>query len=845
MNGTAGGTEIPVPVQRRDAPPAELAGMRELIGSLPAATAYLSGPDLVIDFANDACRRLVGDRDLVGRPLSEALPELAAQGQVERLARSMETGEPVRGSKAEVWIHRRGQAEQRFVDYVYQPVRDAGGGVAGIWLFAADVGAHVRGLRELAEMASQLAAAEQQRWALFETMPAGVVYYAADGSVLSANPAARRILGLSEAEMTTWPLATVRRAVREDGTPFRPEELPVRRALRTGEVIRDVMMGVPHGRTGELRWLLATAVPDARDDQGRSQRAYVMFTDLTEQRLAEAALRQSTSLLGRLREANVLGVVTSTEQGGVHEANDAFLTMIGYSRDDLAAGRISYQSITAPEWAARDRRALEQLRTTGACQPYDKEYVHLEGHRVPVLVGAAVIDWKPLRWVTFVVDLTTRQRAEEERAELLARERAALAEARSAGERLTFLLRAGALVAATHDRDELLDQVTQLVVPSLADYCVVFLPTADGKLCASALTHADPARSRRLAALRDHPVPTAGPLMSQAAYTTGTTQLVRDVAAELSSWASVDPGMTEIVASVHPRSALAIPLLAGQRSLGVLVMGRGRGRPRFATADAEVVEEIGRRLAVGLANADTFAREHVIAETLQRSILPDTLPEVPGLDLAVRYLPATEGANIGGDWYDAFPVQGGRIALVTGDVAGHSIGSASIMGQVRSMLRAYAIDHPQPGRVLQRTNAALARLLPDTLASAVYAVLDPASGRLTYANAGHPPPIVITGAGQAEYLEDTAGVMLGACTSTTFTTGRRRLPPGAGLLLYTDGLIEDRHRDITESLTRMADTLRRSAPLSAAQLCATAHAALLGTAARADDVCLLAARLTG
>ena len=818
--------------------------MQELVASMPAAVAYLSGPDLVIRFANDACFQLVGDRELLGRPLSEALPELAEQGAVEILARIMETGKPVRGRKAGVLIHRHGHAEQRFVDYVYQPVRATGDGDAGILLYAADVTAHVRDRRELGEVADRLGAAEERHRVLFETMPQGVVHYAADGSVLGANPAARRILGLSESEMTSWPLATVRRAVREDGTRFRPEERPMARALSTGQMVSDVMMGVPHGQTGELRWLLATAVPDARDDQGRPQRAYVMYTDLTEQRKVEAALRESTGLLGRLREANVLGVVTSTEQGA-YEANDAFLDIIGYSHDDLAAGRVSYQSITAPQWAARDRQALEQMRRTGAFRPYDKEYVHRDGHRVPVLVGGAVIDWNPLRWVTFVVDLTARQHAERERAELLARERAALAEASSAGERLTFLMRAGALVAATRDRDELLDQVTQLVVPSLADYCVVLLPTADGKLCASALTHADPALARKLAALREHPVPTVGPLISQRAYTTGTTQLVRDVAAELPSWAAVAPDMTKIVASVHPHSALAAPLLAGQRTLGVMVMGRGGGRPRFAGADTEVVEEIARRLTTGLANADTFAREHAIAETLQRSILPDTLPQIPGLDLAVRYLPATQGADVGGDWYDAFPLEGGRIALVTGDVAGHSIGSASVMGQVRSMLRAYAIDNPNPGRVLRRTNTALARLLPETLASVVYAVLDLGTGDLTYANAGHPPPIVITGTGQAEYLDDTTGTMLGACTDTTFTTGLRRLSPGNGLLCYTDGLIEDRHRDITKGFLLLAEALRLSAPFSAEHMCATVEAALLGAAHRADDVCLLAAHLTG
>ena len=157
-----------------------------------------------------------------------------------------------------------------------------------------------------------------------------------------------------------------------------------------------------------------------------------------------------------------------------------------------------------------------------------------------------------------------------------------------------------------------------------------------------------------------------------------------------------------------------------------------------------VVEELSRRLAAGLANTDTFTREHAIAETLQRSLLPDALPAVPGLDLAVRYLPATEGAAVGGDWYDAFPVADGRIGLVIGDVSGHNIASASIMGQVRSMLRAYAIDDPDPGAVLERTNAAVARLLPDALATVVYAVLNPASGDLVYANGGHPPPIVAT-----------------------------------------------------------------------------------------------------
>jgi PAS domain S-box-containing protein len=563
--------------------------------------------------------------------------------------------------------------------------------------------------------------APPQEWyrTLFETLPHGVIHYHADGSIIDVNPAASQMLGVDPAGVTSWPVVPPGRVVREDGSPFPVEDLPVPVALRTGEIVAGVVVGVRHGRTGELRWVRITAVPDAWDDQGRPCRAYAIFTDLTDQR-----------------------------------------------------------------------------------------------------------------------------RTEREQAELLASTSAARADADSAREGLAFLMRAGALVAATRDRDELLDQIVKLVVPTLADSCVVFLPTADGTLLASALGHIVPAQEVQLAGLRAHPIAPAGPLLSQRAYASGTTQLSTDAAADMPAWTRAEPDAMSIVQRMRPRSAISTPLLAGQNSLGVIALYRGAGRAAFTETDVAVVEELGRRLAAGLANTDTFAREHAIAETLQRALLPEALPRIPGLDLAVRYLPATEGATVGGDWYDAFPLAGGRVGLVIGDVSGHNIASASTMGQLRSLLRAYAIDNPRPGRALQRTNAAVAQLLPDALASVVYGVLDPATGDLAYANAGHPPPIVVSRDGQAEYLEDTADIMLGACAAVSFTTGHRRLPPGASLLCYTDGLIEVRRRDIREGLTALAETLQRSRPGSAEQTCATVQGALVGTA-RQDDICLLTARLTG
>jgi PAS domain S-box-containing protein len=816
--------------------------MLEVFSGLPVAVAYLAGRDLVFEFANEECLQLIGGRDALGLPVREALPELAEQGHFELLDAVLESGQPLRRHEGEFWLCRSpGQPEQVFVDFVYQPVHDADGVVAGVLVFAADVSANVRDRLAGAALAAELAETQDRYRTLFETLPQGVIYYAADGLIIAANPAASAILGVDADQMLTWPQAATWHAVHENGSPFQPQELPVTVALRTGEVVTDVIMGVPHGQTGELRWLRVTAVPDARDANGRPQRAYAMFRDLTQQRQVEAALRERTELMGRLGDAGVLGVVLVGEDR-VHDANDAFLAIIGYSRDDLAAGRVNWREISPPEWAAVQDDAVAQLRRSGACRPFQKEYLHRDGHRVPVLIGAAVTSRDPLRWASFVIDLTARQRAEQERAKLLARERTAHTEANIARERLALVLRAGGLVAAARDRDELLWHACQLVVHSLADFCMLFLPDGDG-LRATMIAYRDPNRGAMSADLSGQPVPAACWTAVAKAYASGTSQVVREAPAQTAPRSDPSPKLREIMARLRLETVLAAPLMAGLRPLGVLAIGRSAGEPDFTETDIAVAGELTRQVGAGLANADISARDHTVAETLQRSLLPSALPCIAGLDLAVRYIPGTDGIEVGGDWYDAFPLGPGQIGLVIGDVAGHNITAASHMGQVRHLLRAYALDTPDPGDVLARTDAALSRLLPETMATAVYAVLDLRTGGLRYANAGHPAPVCATAAGQAEYLNDTSGTMLGAASDRTFTTGHWRLAPGASLLLYTDGLIERRHQDITEGFTALADAMHKAAGLNPEQTCATVQSELLSDAKRDDDVCLLAVRL--
>jgi serine phosphatase RsbU (regulator of sigma subunit) len=435
------------------------------------------------------------------------------------------------------------------------------------------------------------------------------------------------------------------------------------------------------------------------------------------------------------------------------------------------------------------------------------------------------------------------RQAREERADLERRERAARAQAEYAGERLAFLVRAGAMVAATRNRHELLEHAAALVVPALADHCLVFLPTAEGKLRATSLAHRDPARAPALAEFQRYEIPPAGPMSTQTAYSTGTSQLMQQAETRATRWQGLPARLLNSLIMLRANSVLATPLLVNGHPAGVLTLARDAQRPPFTAADVEVAEEFARRLADGIATADRFAREHTIAETLQRSLLPGALPEVAGVDLSACFMPASDTVHVGGDWYDAFPLGQSRIGLIIGDVSGHNITSAAVMGQVRSLLRAYALDYPGPAEVLSRTSDALTRVLPDALASAVYAVLDVTTGELSYANAGHPPPLVTTRAGNCGYLSEEPGTMLGAAPGLRYRSHSLRLDAGCGLLLYTDGLIESRTRDISDGLDALASALRGVTARTAAQICGAAESILRSSPIRADDVCLLAALL--
>jgi serine phosphatase RsbU (regulator of sigma subunit) len=237
-----------------------------------------------------------------------------------------------------------------------------------------------------------------------------------------------------------------------------------------------------------------------------------------------------------------------------------------------------------------------------------------------------------------------------------------------------------------------------------------------------------------------------------------------------------------------------------------------------------------------------LAEEHRIKESLQRAVLPARLPSVTGVELAARYLPADMPSLVGGDWYDAFCLPDGSLAVATGDVVGHDLDAAATMGQVRNALRAYAFSDDPPAEVLARLNRLITGLGDNGLATALFGRIDPAQRAFRWSCGGHPPPLLIGAAGP-RLLSCPAGVMLGAVPSGRYDDARVAVEPGDLLVLYTDGLIERRDSDLDQGFAALADAAGDLHGRPAEAACAALMDRLLPDEEHEDDVCLLVLRV--
>jgi hypothetical protein len=401
-------------------------------------------------------------------------------------------------------------------------------------------------------------------------------------------------------------------------------------------------------------------------------------------------------------------------------------------------------------------------------------------------------------------------RSGERQRELLETEQAARTAAEAARARLAFLSHVGAVLGASLDHRQVLSRLSTLLVPRIARRTQVWLIAESGEL---ELYGAPPSLPG------DPPDPAAPAVVRRVRETRRTQQLPP-------AGGTGEHGM------------LVVPLVSLGTVLGVLTVTPPSRA--FSRDDEVIVTETAGRAAAALSNALRFEQEREVAEQLQHAMLTE-LPTGPGADCAARYLPAVIGLNVGGDWYDAYHRPDGTLVLAVGDVAGHGLAAAALMGQLRTAMRAYAMDQADPGEVLTRLHALTRHLDPDHCATAILAMVRP-DGQMSLATAGHPPPLLRDSDGTVHRLEHP-GPMLGLPIDHTYVGTTVPLRPGATLLFYTDGLIERRDAIIDAGIDQLAAVFG-VAPGGPEQIADTVCEVMLRDSSREDDTCLLVCQLT-
>ncbi len=463
--------------------------------------------------------------------------------------------------------------------------------------------------------------------------------------------------------------------------------------------------------------------------------------------------------------------------GTVVEWNPAAERIFGRPSSEILGrnfGEVVYPAETLPVFRERLRALRDAEEVTGFA--FETEYARPDGTTFPAAVTVSRVEGgagQPIL-ASFARDLTHERRREAEQAQL-ASEQAARREAEHVAEMVSGMqLLVDAALAHTTSEGMMNALIPRVRAVLDADAASVLLrEEGEDVLIVRASTGGDPENRLRVA---------FGDYFSGMVAAEGRPMLEQDPRLEQLA----DPAMRE----AEVISLMGVPLLVSNEVAGVLAVGSSDRR--FSSDDLAMLRLAADRVALALDHARVYEREHRIAETLQRSLLPEVMPNLPGMGVSARYVPAASEAEVGGDWFDVITMPGGKVGLVMGDVAGKGLSAASMVGSMRSALRAYALEGHEPAVVLERLNRLVwAELDESQMATLIYVVFDPLEGKLSWVNAGHLPPLRTTGNGsQPEFLQGARSVPLGVMPFPSFEEGNADLGQGSTILLYTDGLVE-------------------------------------------------------
>jgi PAS domain S-box-containing protein len=560
---------------------------------------------------------------------------------------------------------------------------------------------------------------------------------------------------------------------------------------------------------------------------------------------AGTGTRQVEDVLSGLRDRAVLATDVSFTISDPAQpdhplvwANPAFTRITGYPFEEVAGRNCRF--LQGPDTDRDTVRAMRQAldsrqSITVTVLNYRKDGTAFwnEVSISPVFDGAGTLT----NFVGVQADVTARVQAEAER-------EAAYREAERAQGRLAALAGVSAALSSTLNVTEALHRMANELVPAIADWCAVDMTQPQGGVRRVAVAHRDPGK---VAALEAVP-PTAGVRGDtvSAVLSAGQPRLFAEIDDDQLSTLAGGPERLALLRAVGATSGLVVPLRARSRVLGTLSLGLIDGHRRYDEDDLSMAADIGRRAGLAVDNAQLFAREHEVAVALQRSMLP-RVPNIPGLEISAHYFAGSERADVGGDWYDVLPLPDGSVGVAVGDVMGHDLIAAAAMGQLRSVLRSYAWEGHRPSEVLERLDRLVQGLGMAQLATCVYGRLLPAEGGglLRYANAGHLPPVVQRRNGEVEVLDGGKSVLIGAPGgASNRPDGSALIARGSTLILYTDGLVEDRETDIDAGVDRLCALVAGHDPaLGVSTLCDRLLDELL-TGPRTDDAAVVAVRIS-
>ncbi|HZB06961.1 MAG TPA: SpoIIE family protein phosphatase [Thermoleophilaceae bacterium] len=358
-----------------------------------------------------------------------------------------------------------------------------------------------------------------------------------------------------------------------------------------------------------------------------------------------------------------------------------------------------------------------------------------------------------------------------------------------------FLARSGEVLASSLDPDQLLVEIAELAVPGVADWCAVDVVDESGRVERKALAHVDPSvRERAIEISTRYPPDPDAPAGLHQVLRTGQPELYPEIPEELLREGTQDEEHYEAILEIGMRSAIIVPMTTRGRTLGALSFVSGPSGRRFDEQDVELAQELARRCATGIDNARLYTDRSYIARTLQQSLLPVELPDIPGVEVAARFRPTGEGNEVGGDFYDMFETGNRGWAVVMGDVCGKGPDAAAVTALARYTLRAAAMRENLPSRSLATLNEALLRQRDDrrfcTVAYAYIEMLD-SGARAGVSTGGHPLPLLLRADGSVQTVGHP-GTLLGVVPDPSLEDEAVTLEPGDSLVFYTDGVIENR-----------------------------------------------------